>query len=309
MKKILYITAIAFVIASCSPIRHAIHVEMRHPSKSGIEFAGKNIAVVHLENDNPLGNALGEGIADGLAYAMENDYGTGEGSVGIYRMRVTQGGNYRSKDTLMNLLIDTGSDVVFLLDTIATGQMTMGGPTAVASPSSADSSYMSTGNLPFKMGLYCFDAMNRDEKVYTFTGSSTAVPFAYSDGRQSQETIEKKAVDSLDELGFEAGATIASNFKSQWRYEQHSVVYFETQPWYKAMEYADRYAWKDAMDIWLELSDTNDRLKRSCAAYNLALASYMLGDYDLATRWLDRSDKDNKLPMSDTLRKRIDGRK
>ena len=309
MKKILSITFIAFMIASCSPVRHAIHLEMRYPSKSGIELTGKNIAVVHMENDNPLGNALGEGMADGLAYALENDYGTGEGSVGIYRMRVTRGGDYRSKDTLMNLLIDTGADVVFLLDTLATGEMTMGGPSAVASPSSADSSYLSSGTLPFKMGLYCFDAMNEDEKVYTFTGSSTAVPFAYSDGRQDSETIRKRAEESLVELGFEAGNTISSNFKSQWKYEQYSVVYFETQPWYKAMEYADRYAWKDAMDIWLELLDTNDRLNRSCAAYDLALASYMLGDYDLASKWLDRSDKDNKLPMSDTLRKRIENRR
>lgn len=75
------------------------------------------------------------------------------------------------------------------------------------------------------------------------------------------------------------------------------------------MEYADRYQWKSAMDIWLGLLDTNDVLKSSSAAYNLALASYMLGDYDLASRWLDKSDKDSKLPMSDSLRKRIDGRK
>ena len=75
------------------------------------------------------------------------------------------------------------------------------------------------------------------------------------------------------------------------------------------MEYADKYYWKDAMNIWLELLDTNDMLKRSCAAYNLALASYMLGDYDLSSLWLDRSDKDNKLPMSDSLRRRIDDRK
>ena len=75
------------------------------------------------------------------------------------------------------------------------------------------------------------------------------------------------------------------------------------------MEHADAYQWRDAMDIWLTLLDTNDLLKRSCAAYNLSVASYMLGDYDLASQWLDRSDKDNLLPMSDALRKRIDSRK
>ena len=309
MKNILCIIALAVMCVACGPTRHAIHVEMRHPSKSGIEFSGKTISVVYLENDNLFNNNLSEGIADGLAYALEQDYGTGDGSVGIYRMRVMSGGDYSCRDTLVNLLMGTGSDVVFLIDTLSVGAMRMGGATSVAVPSSADSSYLSTGNLPFKMKLYCFDAMNKDEKVYDYSGSSVAVPFAYSDGRQSEETIRERAMASLPELGFEVGTTISASFKSQWRYEQYSVVYFDSPQWYTAMEYADKYYWKDAMNIWLELLDTNDMLKRSCAAYNLALASYMLGDYDLSSLWLDRSDKDNKLPMSDSLRRRIDDRK
>lgn len=309
MKKILSIIAMIAMAVSCGPSRHTLHVEMRYPSKSGIDFAGKNVAVVYLENDNIYGNGLSEGIADGLAYSIEKDYETGEGSVGIYRMRVAQGGVYSSRDTLVNLLLDTGSDVVFLLDTLSVGFMTMGGATSVASPTSADSSYLSTGNLPFKMKMYCFDAMNREEKVHTFSGSSVAVPIAYSDGRQSSETIRQRAVGSLPELGFEAGRTIANSFTAQWKHEQYSVVYFDSASWYKALEYADGYQWKAAMDIWMDLLDTNDLLKRSSAAYNLALASYMLGDYDLAGLWLDRSDADNKLPQSDILRTRINSKK
>lgn len=309
MKNILCITVLAALAVACGPSRHAIHVEMRHPSKSGIEFSGKTISVVHLENDNTMNNNLSEGIADGLAYALEQDYATGEGSVGIYRMRSVPGADYSSRDTLVNLLMDTGSDVIFLVDTLSVGLMTMGGASSVAAPSSPDSLYISTGNLPFRMKLYCFDAMNKDEKVYDFSGSSVAVPFAYSDGHQREETIRERAVASLSELGFEVGTTISASFKSQWKYEQYSVVYFDSPTWITAMEYADKYYWKDAMNIWLELLDTNDMLKRSCAAYNLALASYMLGDYELASLWLDRSDKDNKLLMSDTLRRRIDDRK
>lgn len=297
------------MLSACGPSRHAIYVEMRQPSKSGIEFAGKNVAVVHLDNGNELSSSLSEGIADGLAYSLEQDYGTGEGSVGIYRMPVTKGADYSSKDTLVTLLMDTGSDVLFLIDTLAVGKMTMGGSTSVASASSPDSSYISTGSLPFTMKLFCYDAMNKDDKVYSYNGSSVAVPFAYSDGLQSAEVIRSRAVASLPEVGFEAGMTISASFKSQWKHEQYQVVYFDSAQWFNAMEYADRYEWKHAMDIWLELLDTNDMLKRSCAAYNLALASYMLGDYHLAAEWLDRSDADNKLPMSDTLRKRIDARK
>lgn len=309
MKRILNIIVLAALAASCGPTRHAIHLEMRHPSKSGIEFAGKNVAVVHLENDNVFSNNLGKGIAEGLSESLEQDYETGEGSVPVFSMRVSPGARYSSKDTLINLLVDTGADVLFLVDTLNVGVMTMGGIASVASPESPDSTYVSTGSLPFKMRLFCFDAMNKDEKVFSYSGSSTAVPYAYSDGRQSEETIKERAMKSLPLLGFEAGKTISSNFKSQWVNEQYSVLYFDAEKWYKALEYADALMWKPAMEIWIELVDTNDLMKRSCAAYNLALASYMLGDYDLAKEWLDLSDKDNKLPMSESLRKRIDARK
>ena len=50
-------------------------------------------------------------------------------------------------------------------------------------------------------------------------------------------------------------------------------------------------------------------MKKATAEYNIAVACYMLGDFDLATQWLDRSDADNMMPtLSDALRKRINSR-
>ena len=157
--------------------------------------------------------------------------------------------------------------------------------------------------------MYCFDGMNKDERVYTFAGSSVAAPHAYSDGKQSRETLLASALSTLPDVGFEAGQMLAGSFKSQWKHEQYSIVYFDGSQWYKAVDYAEQYYWKEAMDIWIGLLDTNDLLRRSCAEYNISVACYMLGDYDLAEEWLDRSDVDNKLPLSDGLRKRIESRK
>ena len=306
MKKILYLCLALIAFAACGPSRHAVHVEMRYPSKSGIELAGKNISVVYLEGDNPLGTALADGLADGFAYSLEQDYQTGNGSIGIYRMRNVPGSDYSSRDSMQNLLIDTGADVVFLIDTLEVGNLTMGGSTHVASAQSADSSYINTGNIPFKIRMFCYDAMNRKENVYSFSGSSMAESHVYSDGTSSPEEIEEAAVMSLSDAGFEAGRSMSRSFKSQWKHEQYSLVYFDGSSWYKGIDYADQYYWKEAMDIWMGLLDTNDLLKRSCAEYNIAVACYMLGDIKLASEWLDRSDADNKLPLSDALRKRID---
>ena len=62
------------------------------------------------------------------------------------------------------------------------------------------------------------------------------------------------------------------------------------------------------MDIWMKRLEGADPLKRACAAYNIATACYMMGDYHLASRWLDNADKLADLLVSEGLRKRINAR-
>jgi len=303
------IPLLLLVLCSCGPLRHAVHVEMRYPSKAGIDLVGKSVAVVYLENTDETASEFNGYMADGLAYSLEEEYGTGEGSVPVYSMKSAEGGNYASKDTLFRLLMETDSDVVFLLDTVTLGQMTVDGATRVASPASPDSSYLSVANMPFRMKMYSFDAMDKSETVKNYGGSSKAQPTVYSDGKDTATEQFRKAMAALPSAAWEVGHEISDMFKSQWKHEQYSLTYFENERWYSALDKAEQYDWKGAMDIWISLLDTNDLLKRSCAEYNIALCCYMLGDYDLATEWLDLSDADNLLPLSDALRKRIDARK
>ena len=310
MKRILALCITTACIAvACGPTKHAVHVEMRHPSKTGVNLIGKNVAVVYLEGDNAVSSEFGESMADGFAYALEQEYGTGEGSVAVYSMPVADGGKYNEKDSLFILLMFTGADVVFLFDTVKFGNMTVGGPSRVSYPSSADSSYVSVGSIPFTMKLYCFDGMDKEERVQSFGGTSSARPEVYSSGKDDSTLASTKAWKALGAEGWDAGLLVADSFRSQWKHERYSIVYYDTEQWYKALEKAEQYDWKGAMDIWMELLGTNDLMKRSCAEFNISVACYMLGDYQLASEWLDLSDKDNKLPISDAMRKRIDARK
>lgn len=310
MKRILLPLLFAACLAvSCGPSKHAIHVEMRYPSRSGLDLADKIVSVVYLENENPYANAFNEGMADGFAYALEQDYGTGEGSVAIYRMMQPKDTSYATRDYMFDLLMDTGSDMVFVFDTLSLGHMVVGGPSRVAVPVSPDSAYVSSGSMQFSMKLYCFDAMDKDEEVHVFTGTSTARPDVYSNGNESSVEMVRRAYEGLSDEGWETGITVASSFESQWKHEQYSLTYFDSEKWYQPLNLAEQYEWKGALDKWILLLDTNDLLRRSCAEYNIAVACYMMGEYELASEWLDRSDKDNKLPLSDGLRKRINVRK
>ena len=298
----------ASAAVSCGPSRHVVQVEMRYPSKAGIDLAGKNVSIVYLSNGDKTSDDFSCHMADGFAYALEEEYGTGEGSVAIFRMPRTDGSNYADKDTLFNLLMDTGSDVVFLIDTVKLGTMKVDGTTRVAAAASRDSSYISVAHMPFTMKMYSFDAMDKTATVRNYGGSSEAQPIVYSDGNDSSSQQYAKARASLPSAAWDVGKEISESFKSQWKHEQYTLTYFDSEKWYLALDRAEAYDWKGAMDIWMELLKTNDLMKRSCAEYNIAVACYMLGDYGLASEWLDLSDEDNLLPLSDALRKRIKAR-
>ena len=64
------------------------------------------------------------------------------------------------------------------------------------------------------------------------------------------------------------------------------------------------------MDIWLSMLDTNDLLKRAAAEYNISVACYLLGDFELAEEWLKKSKADNDMPtLTDAMSKRIEAMK
>ena len=271
-KTIILLYVLMAALVSCGPSRHIMHIDMRYPSKAGIDLGGKIPSVVYLETDGSSASAFNAGMAEAFAASLEKDLGTGEGSVGVFRMRKESATDHTSRDSMLGLISDTGADVVFLFDEVVLGQQ-----------EAASTAVM----VPFTMNLYCFDGMDKSEEVKVFTGSSRSNPD-----------------------GSDAGIIVAQSFKTRWKTEPYSLAYFDNEKWYKALDKAESYDWKGAMDQWFTLLDTNDLMRRSCAEYNIAVACYMMGDYALAEQWLDRSDADNKLPnMSDSLRKRIDARK
>lgn len=297
------------IFVSCAPSKYTMHLETRHPSKSGLDLAGKNVSVIYLENGTEFKDGFSASMAESLAYNLEKDYGTGEGSIGVFRMTKSSGGNYASKDTLINLLMDTGSDLVFLIDTVRFGEMTVGGPSKVAYTAVPDSSTVNVGSIPFNIKLYSYDAMNKSEEVKNFGGTAIAQPEVYSNGSLSPEQLKAAAYKALPAEGWAAGEILSQSFASQWKVEGYSIIYFDSPKWLAAAEKADQLDWKGAMDVWFELLDSKDVLKRASAAYNIALSCYMLGDYKLAEEWLDLSDKDSELPLSSALRTRIQERK
>lgn len=247
------------VAISCGPATFTMNVEMRDKSKSGLDLAGKVMSVSWLEVPDSL---FLSSVSEGFVQALEGDYYSEKGAMGVFRMERNEEGNYASKDTLVNLVLKTDADVAFLFDL------------------SRDK----------ELKLYVYDALNPRDTVYKFSGGDVS------------EYISGSA-DYMQELG----KAYAGMFLSKWRGGKYSVVYFEMgeEAWRRGADAAYNYRWKEAMDEWMTLLDTGNMQKRGCAEYNIALACYMQGQYELAKEWLDLADKDYFISPSVELRKRL----
>ena len=188
-----------FALVSCAPQAFVVSPEMRGPSKSGLNLAGKSLAVVYLTDGNPRGEAFNASAAGGFATRLEEDYFGGNREVELFTARGGEGVDYASKDSLVSLVLETGKDVVFVIDTPELGIPSVKDPVRVTGMNvSTDSSFVSVASVPFTTKIFVYDSMNKEDRVFGFAGGRNFKVEVYSDGKRSKD--EKFGAISLPEL-------------------------------------------------------------------------------------------------------------
>lgn len=297
------IAALSALVAlqSCDPQAFSMNVEMRYPSSSGMSIDGKSVAVVYLNEDSAKDSVFNECLANGFASAIEKNYFNGAEAVNLYKMPKVGGGVYSNADTLINLIVDTGCDIVFLFDAPEFGNV------QIKEQKTSTSGTYYPVSVPVAIKLYGFDSLSGSDTVRVWTGTRMlSANMESSLGRQA-------AADSLwNRIGSSAenlGEVSARTFAPVWKEETYTFIYYESpEAWLTAAQYASDYKWNEAMKVWISLLDTNNPMKRSCAEYNIATACFLMGDNELALKWLNSSDEDYPISLSKALRKRIQAR-
>ena len=296
--------ALALVCGACMPQTFTMQLELRQPSLSGMDLGGKSIAVAYVDGRDSV---FSRSLATGFAETLEKDYFGGEQAVSIYRMPEKPGADYAARDTLLNLVLDAGDDVVFLFDLPVFGEPVLGErrPSALDAP---DSTQMMTVQIPYELRLYAYDSMDKADTVRAFVGTSTysRILFGSAGTTENQwlRRLREPSAETADRAG-EAGVKSAARFKSVWKEEDLMLYYYPSDAWMKAAEAAYNFRWEEAMNLWMSLLDNASGERRARLSYNLAVACHVQGDDALAVRWLDLSDRDGKVEGSDRLRRRL----
>lgn len=261
-----FLMALVCLVCSCTPQAYTMLVESRSQKSGGIDISGKTVSILYLSPDNAKDSAFVTSFADGLAQGLEAEYFNSQRAIEVFSAARSPKGNYSDRDSLVNLMVQTGTDVMFLIDVPQAKQAR----------------------------IYAYDAMNKEDKVLVFSKDAMQVY-----GRQDDTMFSSDA----QFLGYDFSKT----FGLKWEQMQFTLIYFDNldESWIDAIIYAEEFQWSKSIDLWLAKVNNGSDIQSSCAAYNVAVGCYMLGQYDLAQKWLDFSDSKHPVSLSAGLRKRI----
>ena len=294
----------ALSLAACSPQTLTMSVDMRHPSKSGIDLSRKTISIVYMD-DGAADTTFSNGVASALARSLEEDYFAGREAIGVYKVPVDS----VSLDLMHRLVIDSGDDVIFLFGPPSFGEVALSDNVAVKNPTGVDSAFVTQAQIPYNAKMFVYDSMDQLDQMKIFRAGSILRTQVYNNGVTAPEYLKEEALKAKD-LGADlVGRQFSNRFTPTWKSELYTLYYYEIWDWERAAYYATEYQWQKAAEIWMQKVNDNNITKRACACYNTALAFYMMGDQKLATKWLDRADGYMNLEHSPALRKRIEARK
>ena len=115
---------------------------------------------------------------------------------------------------------------------------------------------------------------------------------------------------AIKEAGFFAGEQYAQRISPIWITVNRSYYSGKDESLKKAKEYVKINEWEQAIQIWKNLSQSNDQKLSSQACFNMALASEVNGSIDTALSWarkaLSKGDKRASSYINTLKRRKID---
>lgn len=303
-KKIILAAAAAMLLTACSPEIYRVYLDVRQPSSSGFKLAGKSMAVVYMDGPQKADSLLSAGVAARFAEALEKDYYGGESVIGMYACPAA---DTMSLDAMHRLVMDTGEDVVFVVKSVIDKPVT-GKNNPFPKATHPDSAYVYASKVPVFLKLFVYDSMDKDE-VKSFKGSTSVNAAVFNSGIIPQENLDQMV--SLKVPGVASnkmGELMSKYFLSTWKTETFAFYWFDdldSYKWFQAVGCVEEGKFTDAIKIWEPMVKSRNKYKAAHACYNMAMAFYLLGDMQLASRWLDQADSLENVSQVPSLRKRI----
>ncbi|MEJ1729737.1 DUF6340 family protein [Escherichia coli] len=276
--------ALLLITGACGPMINIMEVDVRLPATRPLNILGRNMAVFTPQydsvsmTDSVLLNRFAQAFADGIASQALLP----KGSVPLFSHYCGSEplGTLDQPDYVHRLALETGTDLLFMVDSVTIGGF------------QAKDLYLI---VPLLSVVRVYDTEQVRFIQYIPIRDTVAWEFWI---QNDQETIPipKNAFVDLQKAAVYLGERTARSFVDQWETQDRVVFVYDKRVWNKAYDHALAFEWDKAMDIWLELLEGPNVKEIACAAFNLALACEMQGNFELAGKWLELSQKTFDMP-------------
>ncbi|MBP5333873.1 MAG: tetratricopeptide repeat protein [Bacteroidales bacterium] len=304
-KRLILAAAAAMLLTACSPEIYRVFLEVRQPSPSGLKLSGKSMAVVYMDGPEKTDSLLSAGAATVFAEALEKDYFGGESVIGMYACPVA---DTMSLDAMHKLVMDTGEDVVFVLRSVIE-KPKEGKNNPFQKATHPDSAYVYASKVPVSVKMFVYDSMGKEDKVNSYKGTTLINAAVFNSGIIPQDNLDDQVKQRVPGVAARSmGERMSKHFLSKWTPETFSFYWFDdinSYKWQRAIDYIGEGKFTESIKVWEDFVKGKNRYKAAHACYNMAMAFYLLGDMQLAAKWLDEADKLENVSLTGSLRRRI----
>jgi hypothetical protein len=290
-------------MASCGAAEYATRIEVLHPAKNPVPYAGKTLAifnalhVTHEEEDGTVTYAtdsvMANLLAEGAKEALEESPLFDDYDIPLFNLTLfCHDSCPELHDTayMASLSEQSQASLLLIIDHAATGLQKRAG---------------TQGNdlhITYSAAYRFYDA---EQHLYVAT-RLLHDSLTYSNrllGDLSDEGIQELWRDIIRDTGRQALESTVPQWTTNYR--RYYVPSFAESPWISAANYAYQGRWAEAMKIWGELASAATGKKAAYAAFNMATGAEMTGEYELALEWLDLVGKNIPPGKTDNYRKQI----
>lgn len=297
-KLYLSIILFAFLLQNCSTPLKTLTIETINPS--AINFPGNfnKIAFINFEND-----FNGDGEIDSLLYKIiTNEMAIGfrdatysaagiDTSSFLYVNGYPDKDKFYYKDTMDWEYLDHISgnklvDIFIVLDSI---KLTMDSD-QYAIDFYEPIEYYIYRELSVRAHWKVFDLVERkqlDEYIYADTLLWDGLSYFKSELKKNLPSVER----SIRETSYFTALDYANRIFPNWQKETRYYFDSGNLDFEKAAKMVEQNKWTEAAELWDKYIDDIDREIASRATFNMALASEILGELELALKYAERSYK------------------
>lgn len=295
------------ILSACGPLINIMEVDVRLPATRPLNILGREMAVFTPQYDSVsvTDSVLLYKFAQSLADALSSEAYLSTGSVPVFSHYTGSEalGTLEQPDYVHRLALETGTNMVFMVDSVEIGGFFTREVSRVE-----DDYKLQYLMAPFTSVVRVFDA-EKVQFIKYIPLRDTVAWEVWIPSESEKIAIPATAFQDLQRASEYFAKELAATFMDQWETQDRVIFVYNKRDWNLAYDHALAFAWDESMKIWLDLVKGTNAKEVACAAFNLALACEMQGNFELAQKWLDLSQKTYDLPEAQYYKELLQERK